>query len=135
MPRGNSILLDTQYAKQQIVIGSTSHLLLTVNSLTESFGVSLVATTERWIKFKEAAQLSGLTLLQTEDIFRSMTKTSAVLGLNTDELKGIYLALEQMMSKGKVTTEELRRQLGERLPGAMGIMAKAVGVTIPNLIK
>src|SRR5690606_22452128 len=55
--------------------------------------------------------------------------------LSTDELKGVYLALEQMLSKGKVTTEELRRQLGERLPGAMGIMAKAVGVSVSQLDK
>ena len=38
-----------------------------------------------------------------------------------------------MISKGKVTTEELRRQLGERLPGAMGIMAASLGVTIVEL--
>ena len=37
------------------------------------------------------------------------------------------------MSKGKVTTEELRRQLGERLPGAVGIMAAAVGVNVNQL--
>ena len=72
-------------------------------------------------------------LKETEDIFRSVTKASGVLGLKTDELTGVYLALEQMLSKGKVTTEELRRQLGERLPGAMGIMAAAIGVTIPKL--
>jgi phage tail tape-measure protein len=38
-----------------------------------------------------------------------------------------------MLSKGKVTTEELRRQLGERLPGAFGIMAASLGVTLPKL--
>ena len=103
--------------------------------LTTRFGVELVSTTNRWIKFLAAAKQSGLTTKQTEDIFRSMTKTAAVLGLKTSELTGIYLALEQMLSKGKVTTEELRRQLGERLPGAMGIMAAAIGVTIPELDK
>lgn len=102
-------------------------------SLTEDFGVELVSTTNRWIKFLAAAKQSGITLKDTEDIFRTMAKVSGVLGLKTDELTGIYLALEQMISKGKVTTEELRRQLGERLPGAMGIMATAVGVTVSKL--
>jgi tape measure domain-containing protein len=101
--------------------------------LTQRFGVELVSTTNRWIKFLAAAKQSGLSLKDTEDIFRSMTKAAGVLGLKTDELQGIYLALEQMLSKGKVTTEELRRQLGERLPGAMGIMAAAIGVTLPKL--
>lgn len=104
-------------------------------NLTKDFGVDLVATAERWIKFLAAAKQSNVTLRDTENIFRSMTKAGAVLGLKTDELRGIYLALEQMLSKGKVTTEELRRQLGERLPGAMGIMAASMGVSIAELDK
>jgi tape measure domain-containing protein len=101
--------------------------------ITRKYGTELVTTTNRWIKFLAAAKQSGLSLKDSEKIFRSMTKAAGVLGLKTDELTGIYLALEQMLSKGKVTTEELRRQLGERLPGAMGIMAAAIGVTIPKL--
>lgn len=102
-------------------------------TLTEKFGVELLSTANRWIKFLAAAKQTGLALRDTENIFRSVTKASAVLGLQTDELQSVYLALEQMLSKGKVTTEELRRQLGERLPGAMGIMAAAIGKTIPEL--
>jgi len=108
-----------------------SHIFL--SQLVNKFGVDLVSTANRFIKFSAAAKNSGLSLKETQDIFRSMTKASAVLGLKTDELSGIYLALEQMLSKGKVTTEELRRQLGERLPGAMGIMAASLGVTIVEL--
>ncbi len=101
--------------------------------ITQDYGVELVSTTERWIKFLAAAKQSGVTLKDTEDIFRSVTKASAVLGLQTDDLNSVYLALEQMMSKGKITTEELRRQLGEKLPGAIGIMAAAVGVNVNQL--
>lgn len=104
-------------------------------SLNTKFGASLDATSERWLKFKTAAQQSGLVVKETKQIFESVTKASAVLGLRTDELKGVYLALEQMLSKGKVTTEELRRQLGERLPGAVGIMADALNVTTAQLSK
>jgi len=103
--------------------------------ITNDFGVELVATTQRWIKFLAAAKQSGVTLKDTEDIFRSVTKAGATLGLQTDDLATVYLALEQMMSKGKVTTEELRRQLGEKLPGAVGIMAAAVGVNVNELDK
>lgn len=101
--------------------------------ITKAYGVELITTTTRWSRFLAAAKESGLSLRETEGIFESMTKASAVLGLKTDELTSVYLALEQMLSKGKVTTEELRRQLGERLPGAMGIMAAAIGKTIPEL--
>ena len=104
-----------------------------LDGIVNDFGVNLVSTTERYIKFLAAAKNSGLNMRDTESIFKSMTKASSVLGLKTDELSGVYLALEQMLSKGKVTTEELRRQLGERLPGAMGIMAASMGKTIEEL--
>lgn len=103
--------------------------------ITEAYGVELVTTTKRWSRFLAAANESGLALRETEQIFESMTKASAALGLGTDDLSSVYLALEQMLSKGKVSTEELRRQLGEKLPGAMGIMAASMGVTIPQLDK
>ena len=103
--------------------------------LSSDLGLSLVATTTRFIKFAAAARNSGLAMKDTQKIFSTMAKAGAVLGLRTDELSGVFLALEQMLSKGKVTTEELRRQLGERLPGAFGIMAASLGVTLPKLDK
>jgi tape measure domain-containing protein len=106
-----------------------------LNEITEKYGLNLISVTERYTKFLAAANQSGLAMRDTEQIFDSVSKASAVLGLRTDELTGVYLALEQMLSKGKVTTEELRRQLGERLPGAFGIMADAIGVSVAELDK
>jgi tape measure domain-containing protein len=104
-----------------------------LKQITNDFGTEIVSTTERYIKFLAAAKQSNLSLGNTEKIFGTVTKAAGVLGLKTDELTGVYLALEQMLSKGKVTTEELRRQLGERLPGAFGIMADAIGVSVSKL--
>ena len=99
-----------------------------------NYGQDLLTLTERYIKFRAAAQQSNMSITDTQKIFNSTAKAAAVLGLKTDEVNGVFLALEQMISKGKVTTEELRRQLGERLPGAFGIMAD-VGVSISELDK
>lgn len=113
-------------------LGAVQEFLIDISN---RYGVNLVTTTERFTKFLAAAKQSSLGLEETRRIFESVTKASAVLGLRTDELTGVYLALEQMLSKGKVTTEELRRQLGERLPGAFGIMAQALGVSVAELDK
>jgi len=110
--------------------GMTMRFMLKTSS---DLGLNLVATTTRFIKFAAAARQSGVAMKDTQKIFKTMATAGAVLGLRTDELGGIFLALEQMLSKGKVTTEELRRQLGERLPGAFGIMAASLGVTLPKL--
>src|SRR5690606_24153343 len=104
-----------------------------LSQITNDYGANIVTTTERYTKFLAAAKQSNVSMKDTEKIFATVTKASGVLGLKTDELTGIYLALEQMLSKGKVTTEELRRQLGERLPGAFGIMADAMGVSVSKL--
>ena len=57
------------------------------------------------------------------------------MGLSVESQQRAFLALNQMMSKGTIQAEELRGQLGEALPGAFGIMAKAVGVTEKELAK
>ena len=122
----------------QKTIGDVVELAQTnefLDEITQNYGTNLITTTERYIKFDAAARQSNISLEETQKIFGSVTKAAGVLGLKTDELSGVYLALEQMLSKGKVTTEELRRQLGERLPGAFGIMADAIGVTTSELDK
>ena len=128
--------LDQLNFTLQAVVKNEGELARTKAFLTDlsmKYGSELLSTTNRYVKFNVAARQAGLTLKETERIFETVTETSAILGLKTDELTGVYLALEQMLSKGKVTTEELRRQLGERLPGAFDLMAKALKVTTAEL--
>ena len=115
--------------------GDLARTKLFLIDLTKKYGVELLDTTNRYVKFNIASRQAGLSLKETERIFSTVTEASALLGLKTDEVTGVYLALEQMLSKGKVTTEELRRQLGERLPGAFDLMAKALGKTTSELDK
>lgn len=117
------ITSQTEFAQTQLFLSETA-----VN-----YGQDILTLTERYIKFRAATKQSNMSVSDTQKIFDSAAKAAAVLGLRTDEVNGVFLALEQMISKGKVTTEELRRQLGERLPGAFGIMADAMGVTIREL--
>jgi len=130
--------LDSLNFSMKTVIKDTKEFAATTLFLTKTsinYGLDLLTLTERYIKFRAAAMQSNLAASETMKIFDSTAKAAAVLGLKTDEVNGVFLALEQMISKGKVTTEELRRQLGERLPGAFGIMASAIGVSIVELDK
>ena len=68
-------------------------------------------------------------------IFEAVSSAGAALALSTDDMHGVFLALGQMISKGKVQAEELRGQLGERLPGAFQLAAKAMGMTTAQLDK
>lgn len=97
-------------------------------------GLQYVATAEAAKSFFAAGQGTPLQG-QLNDIFKAMTNTGAALQLSTDDMNGAFIALGQMMSKGKVQAEELRGQLGERIPGAFSLAAKAMGMTTAELDK
>ena len=131
-------ILDSITFAQEKVIKSQVEFAQTqkwLSRIISDYGLDLVTVTNRYTKFRAATISSNLSAIQTQKIFGSMSKAAATLGLNTEELQGVYLALEQMISKNKVTTEELRRQLGERLPGAFDIMAKSMKVSTNELNK
>jgi tape measure domain-containing protein len=130
--------LDALDFAMQAIIKDNIEYAQTKTMLAEiaiNYGQNILMLTERYIKFRAATQQVNMSFRDTVKIFDSAAKAAAVLGLNTDEVNSVFLALEQMVSKGKVTTEELRRQLGERLPGAFGIMADAAGVSIREFDK
>ncbi len=101
--------------------------------ITDRLGTNLIDTSRSYLQFTIAANQAGFAQSKTNDVFESFAKVGSVLGLRTDELEGIFKAITQIMSKGTVQSEELRGQLGDRLPGAFGIFAKAIGVTTPQL--
>jgi tape measure domain-containing protein len=68
-------------------------------------------------------------------IFKSMTIALAGTGASSEQTKNAMTALTQMIGKQKISAEELRQQLGEAMPSAFGIMAKALGVTTKELDK
>lgn len=103
-----------------------------LNRVTEDSGLSFTDTAIAFNKFY-AASKDKLELNEIHVIFDKISKAAALMGMSVYDQELIFLALEQMMSKGKVSSEELRRQLGERLPGAFDIMAKAVGVSTSEL--
>ena len=68
-------------------------------------------------------------------VFEAVSSAGSALSLSTDDMHGAFIALGQMISKGKVQAEELRGQLGERLPGAFQLAAKAMNMTTAQLDK
>lgn len=97
-------------------------------------GLKYVETAEAAKSFFAAGQGTPLQD-QLNNIFKAMTDTGAALQLTTDDMNGAFIALGQMMSKGKVQAEELRGQLGERIPGAFSMAAQAMGMTTAELDK
>jgi tape measure domain-containing protein len=106
-----------------------------VRATAGRLGLDLLSAADSYSSLTAAASGTTLAGQSVRDIFESVAQTSAVLGLSSEQTQGALLALEQMMSKGTVQAEELRGQLGERIPGAFRIAAEAMGVSTSELSK
>ena len=106
-----------------------------VRQTAQKLGLDLKGAVEGYKTFASASNLAGQSSQETNRQFAAVAKAAQVMGLTAEDTKGAFLALGQMMSKGSVQAEELRGQLSERLVGAFGIAAKAMGVTTGELNK
>lgn len=97
------------------------------------FVFSKVAPT--YTKFSIATRAAGFSTQETRFAFEQIAGAAVKARLSTEELEGVMKAFEQIASKGTVQAEELRGQLGDRLPGAFQIAAKAAGKTVEEYTK
>ncbi|GAB0156233.1 hypothetical protein CHRYSEOSP005_14970 [Chryseobacterium sp. Alg-005] len=104
-----------------------------LSELTTKYGLDLVSTTEAYTKYSAAVKGTYLEGERARVIFESFAGASAKLGLSADQNAGIFRALEQMISKGKIQAEELRGQLGDRMAGAFQLFAAGMGVSTAQL--
>lgn len=103
--------------------------------IAKKYGLEINALTGNFAKFTAAASISGMSMMEQRKIFESVSRACTAFGMSADDSNGVFLALSQMMSKGKISSEELRLQMGERLPVAIQAMAKAAGVSVGQLDK
>ena len=78
---------------------------------------------------------AGHSVEDAEKVFESIASGIRGTGGSLEDMKSAMVATAQVFSKGKVSAEELRQQLGERLPGAFTIFAESMGKTPAELDK
>ncbi|HHK3837422.1 TPA: tape measure protein, partial [Pseudomonas aeruginosa] len=104
-----------------------------VREVSERLGLELLNTSQAYSRLvaaaKETPELGG----SLRTIFEGVASATTALHLTRQETNGILLALEQMVSKGKVQTQELVLQLGQRVPGAFSLAAKALDTNTKQL--
>ncbi len=106
-----------------------------INDLAKKYGLEVNALTGNFAKFTASATQANMPMEQQKKVFESVSRAITAFGLSASESDGVMLALSQMMSKGKISMEELRKQMGEKLPVAIQAMAKALGVSIGEMEK
>lgn len=98
-------------------------------------GLALIPTQRGLATLQASAKGTSLAGKEIEELFKGISQASGALSLTADETNSVFLAFSQIISKGKVQAEELRSQIGERIPGALNLAQKALGVTGAELDK
>jgi tape measure domain-containing protein len=122
----------------QQVIGSTEGAAKAqafLSDMSERLGVDLLGVSRSYLKFIASAQAAGLEQGTTNQIFESFAKVGSSIGLTGAEMERVFRALDQMLAKNVVSSEELKNQLGDVLPAVYSTFAKSVGLTTQELGK
>lgn len=95
-----------------------------VSEAAEKWGLEIKSLTQTYNQFYTASKglLSDQSIKTT---FEGIAKAGSVMGLSLENQQAAFYAIDQMMSKGTVTAEELKKQLGNAMPGAIKAAAMA----------
>ncbi|MBS9780693.1 MAG: tape measure protein, partial [Moraxellaceae bacterium] len=130
--------LDSLNQKLEYATGSAEEAGETweyLKNLANELGLEQIDLANGYAQLASATKNLNMSQEDTRLAFEGVANATAGMNLSADEANGVFLALSQIAGKGKVSMEELRGQLGERLTPAMGIASKAMGVTVQELEK
>lgn len=100
---------------------------------SEVLGLEIQSLTNNYAQLAASTRGTNLEGEETREIFLGASRAITALNLETEDANGIFRAFTQIISKGKVQAEELRGQIGDRLPGAFNLFAQSLGVTTEEL--
>lgn len=106
-----------------------------VRRMASAAGVDVAAAGQAFLGLAAATKGTAVEGEPARQVFESVTLAMSKAGKSSAETQNALLALSQMASKGTVSMEELRGQLGEALPGALQAAANGLGIATQDLIK
>lgn len=95
-------------------------------SQAQRLGIEFTTLATGYAKFLAGGIRSGRDRQELRYIFESFSEVGRVANLTQEETERMFKALEQIVSKGKIQSEELRGQLGDVLFGVFGVAQKAL---------
>lgn len=103
-----------------------------LNSIAEKHGLEIGNLTKQYTSFYVAAK-DKLGNAKIQQIFEDIARSGSALGLSNETLERSFAAVNQMLSKGTLSAEELRQQFGEAMPGGIEAMRRAVQKLHPEM--
>jgi tape measure domain-containing protein len=106
-----------------------------IQQTTKDFAIPQEVVTRQFTKLQASVQGAGGNLDDTKTAFNGIVAAVRATGGSLADVDAALTATAQVFSKGKVSAEELRQQIGERLPGAFTLFAESMGITPAELDK
>jgi len=130
--------IDKQRIALRNVVGSTAEYdrsLQIIENTSRRLSIPQDILTKQFTQLSASVIGAGGNVDAAERAFLGIAAGIRGTGGSLQDLQGALLATSQVFGKGKVSAEELRRQIGDRLPGAFNLFAQAIGTTTPELDK
>jgi len=122
----------------QGVVGSSNEYnqaLAITENISQRLNIPIGEATRGFTRLTAAVVGAGGNVSDAEVVFKGVASAIKATGGSAEDVQGGLVAMSQVFSKGKLSAEELSGQLGERLPGAVTLFAKATGRNLPQLQK
>lgn len=105
-----------------------------VKQTADELGISILDMGQSYAKmFMSGKEQFGTDVLQKS--FKGAQSYFRLLGMSAEKINLANKAIEQMFNKQKVSSEELKGQLGEHAAGVMQYFAQAAGTDVQGLFK
>lgn len=102
--------------------------------VAQKYGLKILDLSDNYVKLIASSKGTALEGEAVKKVFESVSSAMSVLGGDTITTHRAFTALAQMMSKGQIYSEELKGQLAEAIPGALGIMSRALDISTKDLL-
>lgn len=99
-----------------------------LEEVSQRLGLYLGNVGTSFTQMSAAARGSTMAGQGVRDIFEGISAQARVMNLSAADTQGIFRAVTQIMNKKQVMAEELKNQLGERMPGAIQATARALNM-------
>jgi tape measure domain-containing protein len=124
-------LLEGLLHSNSLADAKFNELMQTANDL----GLEFTTLAQGYTEFTQNARQQNITLSESDAMYKKLVTAISGAHLSTQQANSSMLAITQMMGKGKISAQELILQLGQAMPGAIGILAKEMNVTTAQLFK
>lgn len=103
--------------------------------MANRFGFEVLTIQGQMSSFAIATDAAGISTSDFKTAFEGLLTISRGTNLTNEQFGRSVVAVTQMLSKGKVSSEELRQQLGDAMPQAVSLFAESMGYAADQMGK